>query len=71
MVAICDNKDTCIGLRLAGIEGSVVHSGQEFSQALDKAMNDRQVAIVVIAKRYASQAETARINKAMPLILEI
>ena len=35
---ISDNIDTQMGMRLSGIEGVVVHTSEEVSNALDKAM---------------------------------
>lgn len=43
MFLISDNVDTLTGMRLAGIEGVVVHEKQEIKQALDE---------VLFSKRY-------------------
>ena len=40
MYLISDNIDTWTGMRLAGIEGAVVHEKQELQQELDKVLND-------------------------------
>ena len=43
---ISDNIDTQMGMRLSGIEGVVVHTSEEVSNALDKAMEMRGVSLV-------------------------
>ena len=71
IIAICDKKDISIGLRLVGIEGVMVNTPAEFDCALKNAIDDRQAAIVVIAKKYAARANEIRLNKTIPLIVEI
>ena len=71
ILSICDNKEMSVGLRLVGIEGVVANTAQEFDDALEIAMDDRQVAIVVVAKKYAERAEEMRRLRTMPLIVEI
>ena len=41
MYLISDNVDTYTGMRLAGVDGVVVHEKQELRDALETAMNDR------------------------------
>ena len=43
---ISDNIDTQMGMRLSGIEGVVVHTSEEVSNALDKAMEMKDVGVV-------------------------
>ena len=75
IVSICDDKDICTGLRLAGIEGDVVHTPDEFAQVFKNALTDRQVAIVVVAKglaqRYTKQLDEVRLSRSLPLIVEL
>jgi len=75
IVSICDDKDICTGLRLAGIEGDVVHTSDEFVRAFENALTDRQVAIVIITKvlaqRYTSQLDEIRFSRTIPLIVEL
>ena len=40
MYLISDNVDTLTGMRLAGVDGIVVHEREELRQAIEKAMND-------------------------------
>ena len=45
---ICDNEDTAVGLRLAGIEGTVVGSKDEVPVLLEKTAQDPEIGIVLI-----------------------
>ena len=45
---ISDNVDTQMGLRLAGIEGVVVHTKEEVLAALDEAIKDEDIGIVLM-----------------------
>ena len=41
MYLISDNVDTLTGMRLAGVDGIVVHERDELKEAIEKAMSDR------------------------------
>ena len=41
MYLISDNIDTLTGMRLAGVEGAVVHKREELKEELDKALADK------------------------------
>ena len=40
MYLISDNTDTYTGMRLAGVEGEVVHEKEELKAALDRVLAD-------------------------------
>ena len=48
---ISDNTDTLMGMRLAGIEGVVAHEEDEVISVLEKAMKDKDVAIILMTDR--------------------
>ena len=48
---ISDNIDTQMGLRLAGIEGVVVHERHEMLETLEKVIHDDEVAIVLLTTK--------------------
>ena len=52
---ICDNGDTAVGLRLAGVESTVVKSREEVSSLLEKAAQDPEIGIILINQTLASQ----------------
>ena len=52
---ISDNIDTQMGMRLSGIEGVVVHTSEEVSKALDKAMEMKDVGVVLMTELAVKQ----------------
>ena len=42
MFLISDNIDTYTGMRLAGVEGVVVHEREELKKALENAISDKE-----------------------------
>lgn len=47
---ISDNVDTATGMRLAGVEGVVVHERDRFAEELDKAVKDRDIGIIFVTE---------------------
>ena len=72
---ISDNVDTKIGMRLAGIEGKVVHSKIELNDTLKKACNDDQIGIILISQKlatdFADVIYEAKQKQKIPLIVKI
>ena len=72
---ISDNIDTQMGMRLAGIEGVVVHQPYEVEKALDTAMADKDVAIVLMTEKLINlchdKVYDLKLNCPKPLIVEI
>lgn len=72
---ISDNTDTRKGMRLAGIEGVVVHEKAETEAALDKAMSDKNVAVVLMTEKLINLCHDKvfdlKLNCPKPLIVEI
>ncbi len=52
MFLISDNVDTQTGMRLAGVESVVVHERQEFQEALENAVKDPEVGVVLITEGF-------------------
>ena len=46
MFLISDNVDTQTGMRLAGVEGVVVHEREELYDALQKTLADKEIGII-------------------------
>ena len=46
MYLISDNVDTLTGMRLAGVDGVVVHERNELREAIENAMSDKTVGII-------------------------
>ena len=74
MFLISDNVDTCTGMRLAGVDGIVVHEREELSRALEKVMTDSTIGIVLLTEKFGREfpeiIDEIRLNRKMPLIVE-
>lgn len=72
---ISDNVDTQLGMRLAGIEGVVVHEPDEVNQALADAVEQEDIAVVLITEHLVSicgpLVDDLKLNRSRPLIVEI
>lgn len=72
---ISDNVDTQVGMRLAGIEGVVVHEEDEVRQALQTAMDQEDIGVVLITETLLSLCSemiyNLKLNRRRPLIVEI
>ena len=75
MFLISDNKDTYTGMRLAGVEGVVVHERQELKDALDAAIKDKEVGIVLLTEKFGKEfpeiIDDVKLNRRLPLLIEI
>lgn len=72
---ISDNIDTVTGMRLAGIEGVVVHEEKEIIREIEKASNDESIGILLITELLVSICPELiydiKLNRRRPLIVEI
>jgi V/A-type H+-transporting ATPase subunit F len=72
---ISDNVDTQVGLRLAGIDGIVVHETAEVQKALKEAFEMEDVAVVLITETLLNLCSDLvydlKLNRKSPLIVEI
>ncbi len=75
MYLISDNIDTYTGMRLAGIEGAVVHERSELKEELDRAIADKSIGIILLTEKFGKEfpdiIDDVRLNRKMPLIIEI
>ena len=75
MYLISDNIDTLTGMRLAGVEGVVVHEMQEVKEALDKVLADKEIGIVLLTEKFGRDfpdlINRVRLEHNFPLIVEI
>ena len=72
---ISDNVDTKMGMRLAGVQGVVVHSREETLTALKKAVSEGDIAVIMITKKLTALCSDYiydyKLNNSAPLIVEI
>ncbi len=72
---ISDNIDTHMGLRLAGIEGIVVHERQEVLDELDRCIHNPEIGIVLMTTKIVHTCpeiiSDMKIRLSRPLLVEI
>ena len=70
MYLISDNIDTWTGMRLAGVEGAVVHEKQELKAEIDK-----EIGILLLTEKFGKEfpdiIDHIRLERKLPLIVEI
>jgi len=75
MYLISDNIDTLTGMRLAGIEGSVVHDREELKKILDAVMNSKEIGIVLLTEKFGRDfpdlINNIKLTYQLPLVIEI
>jgi len=75
MFLISDNVDTYVGMRLAGVDGVVIHSKKHLKEQLSNAVSDKTIGIVLISEKLSREfpeiVDDVKINKRLPLIVDI
>ncbi|MDO4326036.1 MAG: V-type ATP synthase subunit F [bacterium] len=75
MYLISDNIDTYTGMRLAGVEGAVVHERQQLKEELDKVLADKSIGIVLLTEKFGREfpdiIDHVKLECKLPLIVEI
>ena len=75
MFLISDNIDTQTGMRLAGVDGVVVHEREELRQALEKALADKEIGILLLTEKFGREfpeiVDDVKLYHRVPLIVEI
>lgn len=75
MYLISDNVDTYTGMRLAGVDGVVVHERGELYEALQNVIKDKGVGIVLLTEKFGREfpeiIDDIKLKRKMPLLVEI
>jgi V/A-type H+-transporting ATPase subunit F len=75
MFLISDNVDTQTGMRLAGVEGVVVHEREELYDTLQKTLADKEIGIILLTEKFGKEfpdiIDDVRLNRRLPLLIEI
>ena len=75
MYLISDNVDTWTGMRLAGVEGAVIHTREELREELDKALADQSIGIILLTEKFGREfpeiIDNVKLERKFPLIVEI
>ena len=72
---ISDNIDTYTGMRLAGVEGVVVHQREELRETLQKAIANKEIGIILLTEKFGREfpeiIDDVKLHHKTPLIIEI
>jgi len=72
---IADNVDTQVGMRLAGVEGVVVHEKDEVREAIRRVRSDPDIGILLITEKLCALVPELiyelKQSSRIPLVVEI
>ncbi len=72
---ISDNVDTLTGMRLAGVEGLIVHEREELKDALSRTLSDPEIGILLLTENFGRKfpeiINPVKLERKFPLIVEI
>lgn len=72
---ISDNRDTWVGMRLADINGIIIHEKDELLEALNAARKDEEIGLIIMTEKTVDLAKDEimefKLKVARPLIIEI
>ena len=75
MFLISDNVDTLTGMRLAGVEGCIVHERAGLRKALEDAIANKENGIILLTEKFGREfpdiIDDVRLNRRLPLLIEI
>ena len=75
MYLISDNNDTLVGFRMTGVLGSLVRTPEALSEALDGALADRSLGILMITEgidtRFGADIRARLRDRSLPLLVTI
>lgn len=75
MFLISDNVDTLTGMRLAGVEGCIVHERAELRKALEDTIANKENGIILLTEKFGREfpdiIDDVRLNRRLPLLIEI
>jgi len=72
---ISDNKDTWVGMKLAGIDGVIAHTKEEILDAIKSAMKNKDIGILILTELVVDQVRAEvlemKLKVKTPIIVEI
>lgn len=72
---ISDNHDTLLGMRLAGVEGIVVHKQEEVVAKFNEVAINQDIGIIIVTEKIMDLARdeimSYKVRESRPLIVEI
>ena len=75
MYLISDISATWTGMRVAGVDGAVVHERDELKRELDKVLADKSIGIILLTEKFGREfpeiIDNVKLERKLPLIVEI
>lgn len=75
MFLISDNTDTYTGMRLAGVDGVIIHSKEHLKEQLETVFSNKEIGILLITEKLGREfpeiIDDVKLNRRLPLIVEI
>ena len=75
LYVICDNEDTYVGLRLAGVEGRVVPDRTSFESVVAEVSQNKDIGIILINRSLMAECgdyiQEFRKKHSLPLLVEV
>ncbi len=75
MYLLSDNIDTQIGMRLAGVDGRLIKSGQSIKDAFGELCADKSIAVILVTEKladmYSECINDFKMTHNEPLVVEI
>lgn len=72
---ISDNTDSLVGMKMAGIKGTMAHTKDEVLRVLEDIKNNEEIGIIIITEKAANlvpeELNQMKLSKSGPLIVEI
>ena len=72
---VIGNDSAVLGFALVGIDGRMVRNAEELDLALDRAMNDRTIGLILVTADVAEwsreRVDNFKVNSLSPLVVEI
>lgn len=72
---ISDNIDTFVGMKMAGIEGVVLHEKEEVVKTIEQIRRQEEIGIIIITEKIAllipELINEIKLSKDKPLLVEI
>ena len=68
MYLISDNIDTLTGMRLAGVDGVMVHTREELRSAIEEAMHDKTVGIILLTEKFGRDFPEEKIKQIKEIV---
>jgi len=74
-ILVIGHPEAVLGYSLVGVDGKAVTTTEETDQALDAAMNDRSLGIILVtgdvAERIRPKSDELQLHSTVPLVVEI